>query len=115
MSQVRVTYPVLDRSEVVEKIRKAQANLQKKIPISKMILYGSYAQGRHTAGSDIDIIVVYKGKERRNAYKTVVKEIDLPRLEPKVYTEKQFNALIADSPRFAETLRREGIVILGDS
>jgi len=113
MSQVRVTYASLSRSEVIEKLRKARISLKGKLPVSRMILYGSYAQDRYTAGSDIDVIVVYAGKPREDAYKLVTDEVRLPRLEPKVYTEEQFNALIAANSRFAETLDKEGVMILG--
>jgi hypothetical protein len=78
-----------------------------------MVLYGSYAHGRQTAGSDIDVIVVYSGKQRHNVYRLVIEGTKLPRLEPKVYTEEQFNSMIAGSPSFAETLEKEGIVIAG--
>jgi len=111
MSQVRVTYPSLSRSEVIEKLRKARISLKGKLPVSRMILYGSYAQDRYTAGSDIDVIVAYAGKPREDAYKLVTDEVRLPRLEPKVYTEEQFNALIAANSRFAETLDKEGVMI----
>jgi len=111
MSQVRVTYPSLSRSEVVEKLRQAYISLERKLPVSKMILYGSYAQDRYTAGSDIDLIVVYEGNPREDAYKLVMEEIRLPRLEAKVYSEEEFNALIAGNTKFAETLEKEGIVI----
>jgi len=113
MSQVRVTYPSLSRSEVIEKLRKACISLKRKLPVSRMILYGSYAQGRYTAGGDIDVIVVYAGKLRENAYKLVTDEVRLPRLEAKVYTEEQFNALIAANSRYAETLDKEGVMIQG--
>ncbi len=113
MARVRVTYPALGRVDVVERLRKACISLEKKLPISRIILFGSYAQGRYTAGSDIDVIVVYRGRERDDAYKTVVNEMMLPRLEPRVYTEAEFDALMAGSPRFAEVLAKEGIVITG--
>lgn len=32
--------------------------LQKKLPVKRVILFGSYAHGRPTKGSDIDIAVV---------------------------------------------------------
>jgi len=111
MSLVRVTYPVLDREQVIERLRQACIGLRGRLPISKMILYGSYAVGRYTAGSDVDVIVVYEGSPRDDAFKLVVDEVGLPRLEPRVYTEEQFNALIAASPRFAEILEKEGIVL----
>lgn len=111
MARVRVTYPTLGRVEVMERLRKACISLERKLPISRMILFGSYAQGRYTAGSDIDVIVVYKGPERDDAYKMVVNEMGLPRVEPRVYTEEEFDALMVGSPRFAEVLAKEGIVI----
>jgi len=111
MSRVRVTYPSLGRSQVVERLRQAHIRLKEKLPVSKMILYGSYAKGRHTAGSDIDIVVVYDGPPRGDAYKLVMEEIKLPRVEPKVYSKDQFDALVASSPKFAEALEKEGILI----
>jgi len=111
MARVRVTYAALGKVDVVERLRKARTSLEKKLPISRMILFGSYARDRYTAGSDIDVIVVYRGRERDDAYKTVVNEIRLPRLEARVYTEEEFDALMAGSPRFAGVLAREGIAI----
>ena len=111
MGHVRVTYPTLTRNQVIERLRQGRASLKKRLPISKMVLYGSYAQDRHTAGSDIDVVIVYEGKERGDAYKLVVEEMNLPRLEPKIFTEEQFNTVIAQSPKFAETLRKDGAVI----
>jgi hypothetical protein len=111
MSQVRATYPTLSRKQVIEKLRQARIHLEKKLPILKMVLYGSYAIDRYTAGSDIDLLVVYKGKRREDVYKLVMAEIDLPRLEPRVYTEEEFNACMARSRKFAETLKQEGVVI----
>jgi len=115
MSWVKVVYPALSRNQVTEKLKEASVSLRRRLPGSKMILYGSYAQGHYAAGSDIDVIVVYRGELRENAYKVVMDEIELPRLEPKVYSEEQFNKLIADSPRFAETLDKEGVMIPEDT
>lgn len=108
---MRVTYPALTREQVIERLKQAQVNLERKLRVSRIILYGSYAEGRYTAGSDIDVIVVYEGKERPDAYKIVMDEVGLPRLEPKIYTVEHFNALMFQSPRFAETLQKKGIVI----
>ncbi|MBS7622725.1 nucleotidyltransferase domain-containing protein [Candidatus Bathyarchaeota archaeon] len=109
--QVRVTYPALSRRQVVERLRQAYRRLKIKLPVSKMILYGSYATGRYTAGSDIDLLVVYEGERREDAYKLVSSEIALPRLEPKVYTQREFNILISRSRKFAVTLNSEGVEI----
>jgi len=108
---VRVTYPALTREQVIERLKQAQVNLERKLRVSRIILDGSYAEGRYTAGSDIDVIVIYEGEERPDAYKIVMEEVGLPRLEPKTYTADQFNALIFQSPTFAETLQKKAIVI----
>lgn len=113
MAQVRVTYPSLSKAEVVQRLRRATASLERKLPISRIILFGSYATGRHTAGSDIDILVVYKGRERKDAYKIIMSEVELPRIELRIYTEEQFDDLMANSPKFAEALDKEGILIAG--
>jgi predicted nucleotidyltransferase len=114
MSRVSVTYPSLSRAEVVERLKEACARLEGKLPISRMVLFGSYAQNRYTAGSDIDVVVVYKGRARDDAYKALMDAARLPRLEPRIYTEEQFATLTAASPHFAEVLAREGIAIVGD-
>ncbi|MGA2971413.1 MAG: nucleotidyltransferase domain-containing protein [Candidatus Bathyarchaeia archaeon] len=114
MAQVKVTYPSLSRAEVVDRLRKGYANLTPRLLVSRIILFGSYAKERYTAGSDIDVIVVYRGRARDDAYKTVVNEMGLPRLEARVYTEEEFNALLAGRPRFAEMLAKEGILIAGE-
>jgi len=53
-------------------------------------LFGSYAKGNYTVASDIDILVVYKGKERRDAYATVKRILDIPYLEPHLYTKREY-------------------------
>lgn len=108
-----MTYPSLSRADVLEGLRKAAIGLEKRLPISRIILFGSYAAQRHTAGSDIDIVVVYKGPKRTDAYKTIIEEVQLPRLEPRVYTEAEFEALKTTSPKFVELLTKEGLSITG--
>ena len=115
MARVSVAYPSLNRTDVVERLREACIRLEGNLPISRMILFGSYARDRYTAGSDIDVVVVYRGSERHQPYKVVMNEARLPKLEPRVYTEEQFAVVMAASPRFAEVLGREGIVIVGEA
>jgi predicted nucleotidyltransferase len=42
-------------------LRKGYASLERKLLVSRLVLFGSYAKERYTAGSDIDIMVVYRG------------------------------------------------------
>lgn len=114
MARVKVAYPSLTRAEVVERLRKASVNLGKKLPVVKVVLFGSYAQDRYTAASDIDVLVIYRGQKRDQAFKLVMDEVRLPRLEPRICTEEEFNSLLTESPRFAKVLAEEGITIFAD-
>ena len=46
-------------------------------------------KGRATAFSDIDLLVVYDGPPRDNAYKVVRRSLNLRGLEPHVYAEAE--------------------------
>jgi predicted nucleotidyltransferase len=72
----------------------------------RVVLFGSWAKGRATAFSDIDLLVVYSGPPRYDAYKIIRRSLHLRGLEPHVYTEDEASQLqptidrmIADSIR----------------
>lgn len=89
-SSVKIFYPKLNRSEVIGHLRSRVQELQKQLPIVSVVLFGSYAKGTYTVGSDIDILVVYAGPERPEAYALVKRILDLPRLEPHVFTQAEY-------------------------
>jgi len=98
---------------LVDRLKKASISLKKRLPLTRLILFGSYAVNRYTAASDIDVLVVYDGREREDAFKIVVDELRLPRLEPRIYTEEQYKSVLIDSPMFAKVLSNEGLPIVG--
>lgn len=61
-----------------------------RLPIVRVVLFGSYAKGNYTVGSDVDLLVVYRGKRRDDAFSIVKKVFDIPRLEPHLYTEEEY-------------------------
>jgi hypothetical protein len=70
-------------------------------------LFGSDARGNYTAASDIDLLVVYSGERRENAFAMIKKVIDIPHLEPHVYSQSEYDAM-------HETINRmikDGIVL----
>jgi predicted nucleotidyltransferase len=113
MSRVKVTYPALSRSELVDRLKETSITLKKRLPITRLILFGSYAVNRYTAASDIDLLVVYDGQEREDAFKVIMNELRLPRLEPRIYTEEQYKTVLLSSPKFAEVLSKQGLPIVG--
>jgi|GEM_PF-665444 len=92
-SSVRIFYPALSQAEVISRLRMGVRELEKQLPLVYVVLFGSYAKGNYTVGSDIDLLVVYKGEARPGAYACVKKILDLPRLEPHVYTEAEYERL----------------------
>jgi len=64
--------------------------LEERLPLRLVVLFGSYARGKYTVASDVDLLVVYRGEEREDAFATVKKTLDIPLLEPHVHTEDEY-------------------------
>ena len=92
-TSVRVFYPQLSSEEIIPKLRAGVLDVQRSIPLVRVVLFGSYAAGSYTVGSDVDLLVVYKGKPRVDAYRLVKQSMGVPRIEPHVYTEQEAEAL----------------------
>jgi predicted nucleotidyltransferase len=67
-----------------------------------VVLFGSYARGNYTAASDIDLLVVYSGEKRDDAYAITKKSIAVPGLEPHVYMVEEYEQLKATIDRMTE-------------
>jgi predicted nucleotidyltransferase len=78
---------------LIVKLKGKLAGLAMELPLRLVVLFGSYAQGTNTVASDIDILVVYKGEERRDAFGIVKGSLDIPLLEPHVYSEDEYGRL----------------------
>jgi len=88
---VRIYYPRFSRDELIERLRRCAEELSKKLPLKCVILFGPYASGRQTAASDIDVLVVYKGKrDKREVYDLCWDLIGLPNLELHLYSEEEY-------------------------
>jgi len=67
--------------------------LEAELPISLVVLFGSYARGNYTVASDVDLLIIYRGKARKDAFATVKKTLDIPLLEPHVHSEDEYERL----------------------
>ncbi len=90
MSSVRVFYPKYNTQTIVKALGEKIESLKDALPVKLVVLFGSYARGNYTVASDIDLLVVYKGEPRKDAFSIVKKIIDLLELEPHVYTESEY-------------------------
>ena len=67
-----------------------------------VILFGSYAKGNYTVASDVDLLIVHKGERRKDAFAIAKKTFDIPRLEPHVYSEGEYENLKASIYKMIE-------------
>jgi len=104
---VRIFYPKFDKQELVEAIDKSLEDLQKKLPLMLVVLFGSYAKGNYTVASDADLLVVYRGEERKDAYATVKRTLGVLRLEPHVYSDSEYEKM----KKTINKMTKNGIVL----
>jgi len=106
-SSVRVFYPKFSREELIARIDGRLLRLNEKLPLTLVVLFGSYAKGNYTAASDVDLLIVYKGEPRDEAYTLVKRELDIPLLEPHLYTEAECEIMWATIGKMI----RDGVII----
>ncbi|MCS3856603.1 hypothetical protein GGP78_003307 [Salinibacter ruber] len=103
-----VSWPTRDRQDIVASVQRTLPELKKKLPVRRVVLFGSFAKGRATAHSDVDLLVVYDGPSREDAFATVKKTTPVRGLEPHVYTAEE----AAAREDLLRRMTRDGIVIL---
>ena len=88
-SAVEIFYPRFDRDRLVALLRERLAGLTAVLPVKHAVLFGSWANGKATPFSDIDLLVIYDDPPREDAYKLVWQHLDLRGVEPHVYSERE--------------------------
>ena len=88
-TSVKVFYPKFDQAYLLRILPERLRVLHRKLPLLRAVLFGSYAKGNFTVGSDIDLLIVYKGMERADAYMVAKRSLDIPHLEPHLYSEEE--------------------------
>jgi predicted nucleotidyltransferase len=92
-SSVQIFYPRYSRAEILHRIRSNVGFLREKLPLKLVALFGSYAAMKHTVASDIDVLIVYEGNRREDAYALCKKILAIQGLEPHVYSEGEHEKL----------------------
>ena len=90
---VRIFYPEFDKEKLIQILKERLKDLKTKLPLDRVILFGSYSKDQYTVASDIDLLIVYSGKARQDAYAIVKKTINIPRLEPHLFTDEECKIL----------------------
>jgi predicted nucleotidyltransferase len=101
-SSVRVFYPKFDRKTLVETLKQRVTILRKKLPVSMVVLFGSYATDNYTVNSDIDLLIVYRGGIK-DPYSTAKRTIGIYGVEPHVYSEEEYHAMLGTIRKMIES------------
>ncbi len=106
-SSVRVFYPRFSRQALLDRLREVSPALRAEIPVQRVVLFGSYARGRQTAASDIDLLVVYRGPARPDAFALVKRGLKIPGVEPHVYSETEYE----QNKALVDRMIRDGVTV----
>lgn len=96
-----------------KEIKKITNNLKRKYKPKKIILFGSFAYGKPTTASDIDMLIIKNTKEKKiNRIKKVLSLIDsdLP-FEPIIYTPKEISERIFLRDLFIRNILKKGRIL----
>lgn len=69
-------HPAIDKQEVAAAVAKVAV---KYTDVSKVLLFGSFARGEQTDGSDVDLLVLFNGKKRYSRCFDLKAELELER------------------------------------
>jgi len=108
---VRIYWPEYDREELLKLLTERIGVLAEKLPLRLVSLFGSYAAGRQTAASDIDLLVVYAGEKRSDDYKLVWDTLRIPKLQLHIYTSDEMEKLSKSGSRLHHEAVVRGIIL----
>ncbi|MBI3968179.1 MAG: nucleotidyltransferase domain-containing protein [Chloroflexi bacterium] len=111
MGSVKVFYRPFSRDQLIARLSEGLPALAEKLDLRRVVLFGSWATNRATAFSDVDVLVVYGGPARDDAYRLVRAAFEIRGLEPHVYSEDEAEALHSTVTR----MTRDGIDLLSRS
>lgn len=90
---VKIFWPVYRRDRLIEVLQDGIGGLARSLPLVRVVLFGSWAKGRATAFSDVDLLLIYEDPARSDAYQVVREFVDVVGLEPHLYTVSEAAAM----------------------
>ena len=102
-------------NKIISRIAK---KIKDKYKPEKIILFGSYAHGKPTMHSDIDLLIIKNTKARHIDRAVRIREIlreenRLVAIEPLVYTPQEINKRLKMEDDFIKEIIEKGVVLYG--
>ena len=101
--------------EIAELVNRYIANLKGQLQIDKVILFGSYAEGKAVENSDVDLAIISPDVTDDNlieylqlATRAIPRHVDID-LEPLVFSDQQYNE--ASDIEFLGEIKKKGKLI----
>lgn len=108
---VKIRYPK-NKDEVIELVNIWIEKLVNKFSIHTVVLFGSYAKGTYTYGSDTDILLIYNEEvsfeQAMSLALGISSEIDW---QIHIYSLDDFNEGLANKMVFFQTILNDGLVL----
>ncbi|WP_259330059.1 nucleotidyltransferase domain-containing protein [Thermus thermophilus] len=99
---MKVFYPRWTREELLLRLEEGLKALEKEVPLLEAWLFGSWARGRASVGSDVDLLLLYRGPRREDLHRLARKAFPGLPLELHAYTEEEAARLEAVLARMRE-------------
>ncbi len=104
-----------------KKVQKLISEMVKKIVVSynpsKIILFGSYAYGKPTEESDIDLFIIKETEKRRTdrfcEVRKILRDIQGVSIQPVVFTKAELNNRLKIKDDFILEIMEKGEVLYG--
>ena len=113
-NSVKIYYPKYNKEKIIKLLKAKIRKIREKIPLKRVILFGSYASGKYTAASDVDILIIYRGPKRNDAYSLCWDIIGIPELQLHIYSEEEYIKLKQRSSSIPKEAETKGIIIWED-
>ena len=110
-NSVRVIYPEFNRDQVIERLENSARSVADRIGLQLLILFGSFAENRYTAASDVDVLVVCDDDAVAKAHEFLHNAAQLRNLELHVYGKSAYGRLKASGSSFPFTVESRGILL----
>ena len=108
---VKVFYPKYTKEDLLKLLGQRVPALKAVLPVEEMWLFGSYAKGRQTPSSDVDLLIVYEGANVPDAYKRAYHALDLKGVELHLYSHEEYERMLGMKPNPISTMLKGAIKI----